>query len=169
MFKFAHLPRRTLDWLDDHWPGIWRREIIPMIDEGLFSGIYCADDGRASKPTADMAGILILKEMHDLTYNEAVENAMLHAAWQYALDTAPEAGYVAVRTLKYFAAKVMENDCHRTAFEDMTKKIIGKLQIETGIQRMDSTHILSNMANLGRLGLFVKTEFSFPPGHLEPF
>lgn len=161
MFKFAHLPPRTLEWLESHWPGIWRREIIPMIDERLFSGLYCADDGRASKPTADMAGIMILKEMHDLTYDEAVENATLHTGWQYALDVAPSAGYVAVRTLKYFAAGIMESDCHRTAFEDMTKKIVEKLQIETGVQRMDSTHILSNMANLSRLGLFVKTTEAF--------
>jgi len=32
-----------------------------MIDERLFSSLYCADDGRPSKATADMIGILILK------------------------------------------------------------------------------------------------------------
>jgi len=43
-----------------------------MIDERLFSGQYCADDGRPSKATADMVGILILKDKEDLTDEETV-------------------------------------------------------------------------------------------------
>jgi len=71
-FKWDHLPEETLRRLDADWCGIWQREIMPMIDESLFSGQYCADDGRPSKATADMVGILILKDKEDLTDEETV-------------------------------------------------------------------------------------------------
>jgi hypothetical protein len=47
--------------------------------------------GRASKATADMVGILILKEMEDLTDEEPVGRVAFDIRWQYALDLAPGA------------------------------------------------------------------------------
>lgn len=157
IFKWEHLPEKTLSWLEANWPGVWQREIIPMIDEGQFADLYCADDGRASKATADMVGILILKEMEDLTDEETVGRVMLDVGWQYALDLAPGEAYVAQRTLQYFRAKVVRSGAHRALFADITDKIMAALGTRHAAQRKDSTHILSNMAHLTRLGLFVKT------------
>lgn len=157
MFKWEHLPEKTLAWLEANWPGVWQREIIPMIDEKAFRDLYCADDGRASKATADMVGILILKEMEDLTDEETVGRVMLDVGWQYALDIAPAEAYVAQRTLQYFRAKVVRNGVHRALFADITDKIMAALGTRHAAQRKDSTHILSNMAHLSRLELFVKT------------
>jgi hypothetical protein len=157
MFKWEHLPEKTLAWLEGNWPGVWQREIIPMIDEGQFAGLYCADDGRASKATADMVGILLLKEMEDLTDEETVGRVVFDIRWQYALDLAPDEAYVAPRTLQYFRAKVVRSGAHRDLFADITDKIMAALGTRHATQRKDSTHILSNMAHLTRLQLFVKT------------
>jgi len=75
-----------------------------MIDERLFSSLYCADDGRPSKATADMIGILILKDKEDLTDEETVRRFAYGLDWQYALDMAPGEANVAERTLQYFRA-----------------------------------------------------------------
>lgn len=157
IFKWEHLPEKTVGWLESNWPGVWQREVIPMIDERMFSGLYCANDGRASKATADMIGILILKEFEDLTDEETVGRVMLDVGWQYALDMDPGDAYVAERTLQYFRAKLLADAWHTALFEDLTDKIIAALGTFTGMQRQDSTHIMSNMKTLRRLELFVKT------------
>lgn len=156
-FKWDHLPEKTVERLEADWPGVWQREIIPMINERLFSGLYCADDGRPAKATADMIGIMILKDMEDLTDEETARRFMYGLDWQYALDIAPADAYVAERTIQYFRADMVADASHRAAFTDITDKIIAKLGIRAGKQRKDSSHILSNMKTLRRLELFVTT------------
>ena len=48
----------------------------------------------------------------------------------------------------------MGSDRGRVLFEEMTGKIIEALGVKTDRQRLDSTHIVSNVAQLTRLGLF---------------
>jgi len=157
LFKWDHLPEKTRAWLEANWPGVWQREIIPMIDERMFSGLYCADDGRASKATADMVGILLLKDMDDLTDEETAQRVVFDTRWQYALDMAPGEAYVAERTIQYFRANMLADAGHTALFTDLADKIIAALGTRTGTQRKDSSHILSNMKMLRRLELFVKT------------
>jgi len=157
LFKWEHLPEKTLAWLDANWPGVWRREVIPMIDERLFRGLYCRNDGRASKATADMVGILILKDMDDLTDKETVQRVMFDTRWQYALDMAPGEAYVAERTLQYFRANMLADEAHTALFAGLADKIIAALGTRVWMQREDSTHIMSNMKKLRRLELFVET------------
>lgn len=157
LFKWDHLPERTVAWLEANWPGVWQREIIPMIDERMFSSLYCKDDGRASKATADMVGILILKDMDDLTDNETAQRVVFDTRWQYALDMAPGEAYVAERTIQYFRANMLADAGHTALFADLADKIIATLGTRTGTQREDSTHVLSNIKMLRRLELFVKT------------
>ncbi len=156
-FKWDHLPEETLRRLDADWCGIWQREVLPMIDEHLFSGQYCADDGRPSKATADMVGILILKDKEDLTDEETARRFAYGLDWQYALDVAPADAYVAERTIQYFRANMLANAAHKAAFTDITDRIIAGLGTHLGMQRDDSSHLLSNMKILTRLELFVKT------------
>ena len=51
----------------------------------------------------------------------------------------------------------MQHDGGRLAFQETTDRIIRALGIRTGKQRLDSTHIMSNIATLTRLGLFCET------------
>ena len=51
----------------------------------------------------------------------------------------------------------MQHDGGRLAFQETTDRIIQALGIRTGKQRLDSTHIMSNIATLTRLGLFCET------------
>ena len=51
----------------------------------------------------------------------------------------------------------MQDDGGRLAFQETTDRIIQALGIRTGKQRLDSTHIMSNIATLTRLGLFCET------------
>jgi hypothetical protein len=51
----------------------------------------------------------------------------------------------------------MKHDMGKLVFKDTADKILARLEIDTSRQRLDSTHILSNIAVLTRLGLFCET------------
>jgi len=57
--------------------------------------------------------------------------------------------------------RVVGDKAVRRVFDAVTDKIIEILCLRLGKQRLDSTHIRSNMANLSRLGLFVRTIETF--------
>ena len=60
-------------------------------------------------------------------------------------------------------SSLIQHDGGRLAFQETTDRIIQALGIRTG-QRLDSTHIMSNIATLTRLGLFPETHAVVPAG-----
>ena len=143
--------------LETDWPGQFRRCALPLIDEHAFDDLYHASNGRPNKPVQTVIGVLILKEMHNHTDAEALFNLDFNLAWHVALELEPEEAHLCQKTLHNFRAKLMKNDRARLLFEDMTEKMIKALGISTDRQRLDSTHITSNVARLTRLGLFCET------------
>ncbi len=95
--------------------------------------------------------------MFDLTDAEALGALDYDLRWQVALDLKPEEAHTCQKTLHHFRAKLMGSDKAKILFEEMTGRIIDALGVKTEKQRLDSTHITSNMARLTRLGLFVET------------
>lgn len=73
-----------------HWAGGFRRKALPVLltNEETFRPLFCEDNGRPNKPVAATLGVIILKEMFDLTDEAAVDNFEFNNAWQYALDAA---------------------------------------------------------------------------------
>jgi hypothetical protein len=151
------LPEDKRARLERDWPGEFRRSVLPLIDEELFRDLFCADNGRPNKPVQTVVGVLILKEMRDLTDAEALAALDYDLRWQVALDLEPEEAHCCQKTLHNFRARIMANDRARVLFEDMVSKILAALGIDTSSQRLDSTHIISNIARLTRLRLFCET------------
>ena len=104
-----------------------------------------------------MLGVLVLKEMFDLTDIEALEELEFNLLWHHALGLEMEEAHLAQKTLHNFRVRLMEHDGGRLAFCETTDRMIGALGLRTGKQRVDSTHIMSNIAVLTRLGLFCET------------
>ena len=151
------LPEEKRTRLEDDWPGEFRRSALPLIDEERFRGLYCADNGRPNKAVMTVIGALILKEIEDLTDAEAVGAVDFDLRWHVALDLEPEKAHICQKTLHNFRAKLMASDEGRRLFEEMTERILKALGVSADRQRLDSTHIMSNMAVLTRLGLFCET------------
>jgi len=151
------LPEDKRRRLEHDWPGRFRRSALPLIDEEAFRDLYHEWNGRPNKPVQTVVGVLLLKEMHDLTDEQALFNLDFNLAWHVALDLTPEEAHTCQKTLHNFRAKLMESEKGKLLFEQMTGKIIEALGIRTERQRLDSTHITSNIARLTRLGLFCET------------
>ncbi len=151
------LPEDKRRRLERDWPGRFRTSALPLIDEEAFRELYHQWNGRPNKPVETIIGVLLLKEMNDLTDAEAVGALDYDLRWHVALDLEPEEAHCCQKTLHNFRAKLMESDKAKLLFEDMTGKIIEALGVRTERQRLDSTHITSNIARLTRLGLFCET------------
>src|SRR3990170_4570712 len=143
--------------LQKTWAEEFRSKALPLIDEERFAHMYCEDNGRPNRAVQTLLGVLILKEFGDLTDGEALEQLEFNLLWHYALQLTAEESHLPQKTLHNFRARLIEHDGGRVAFCETTDRIIAALGIRTGRQRLDATHIMSNIAALTRLGLFCET------------
>jgi hypothetical protein len=151
------LPPSKAQRLQASWAEIFRNRALPLIDESQFASMYCADNGRPNRPVETVFGVLLLKEMFSLTDAEALEQVEFNLLWQHALQLSPEEGHLCQKTLHNFRAGVMAQDLARVAFAETTDRILSALGTQVSRQRLDSTHVVSNIALLSRLGLFCET------------
>lgn len=157
LFQTAHfLPSEKRERLEQEWPGLFFREILPLIKEGVFAELYDAGNGRPNKSVRLVVGVLLLKEMFDLTDQEALWRLDYDFSWHVALGAEPDV-HCCQKTLHNFRAKLLKSTAARQLFEDLTQSLIKRLGLQTEQQRLDSTHIISNIARLSRLGLFCET------------
>ena len=157
------LPEAKQKRLESQWPGIFRREILPMLfeAEAEFAGLYHGVLGAPNKPVAELLGVLILKEFHDYTDEQTLEAVEFNLQWQYALQLGLSEASVCQKTLHNFRNRLVHGRKHQTLFHQLTSRIIERFGLDTSRQRMDSTQVVGAMKQLSRLGLFVKTIETF--------
>ena len=146
--------------LEKTWAQAFRAQCFPLIDEELFRPLYCADNGTPCKSIRVLVGATLLQALFDLTDAETQAAVDYDLRWHLALglDPCDDDDYVAQRTLQYFRAKLLAHDLVRALFADLTEKLLDRLGVATGQQRLDSTHLLSHFARVSRLGLFCETQ-----------
>jgi len=155
----AWLYPQKVERLKESWAGPFREFILPMLIEAekKFARFYSRNMGAPNKPVSVLLGILLLKELNDLTDREALQNYEFSMQWHYALDTTPNDAHICEKTLFNFRNRIPDKKPLLELFNDVVKGIIGKWSLETGTHRLDSSVIMSNMKILSRLGLFMKT------------
>lgn len=143
--------------LERSWAEVFRTKILPLIDEEAFRACFHADNGRPNKSIRLLVGLHILKEADDLTDEQVLDALEFNIQWQHALGVEPATAHVAERTLYYFRHKLMENERAQRVFEQVTQAMMKMDGLSAARQRLDSTHVISNIAVLTRLGLFTET------------
>ena len=63
--------------LERSWAEVFRNEALPLIDEERFAPMYCVDNGRPNRAVQTVLGVHLLKEMFNLTDDEALEQLEL--------------------------------------------------------------------------------------------
>jgi hypothetical protein len=141
------------------WAGPFREKALPILlrAETDFAEFYDESNGRPNRSVALVVGTLVLKEANDLTDEEALGALDFDLRWHYAFDLAPEDSHVCQKTLHNFRAKLLASGKGAVVFRRLTDDLIAALGVRIDRQRLDSTHILSNFAQLNRLGLFCET------------
>jgi len=157
---FEHLGPKRLALLESSWAHLFREEILHNLPaEKLFS-LYSEHYGRRTKELYTMLGIALLQQQQDLTDEETIRQFAFNIEWHYALnvtDASDFSSYVSSRTLWTMRDIVARLGLDEVLFENVTDALKKLFELDPSKQRLDSIHIFSNMAHLGRIRLFVRT------------
>ena len=100
-----------------------------------------------------MAGLVFIMEFEDWTKEEAAAAYMFRSDLWYALNLGPGGHSLSVRTLERYQEIFRENELASTVMNDVTKRLVELLEQDISKQRLDSTHVFSDMATFGRTRL----------------
>jgi competence protein ComGF len=168
-FAFLGPKRRSL--LDMTWAKIFREEILPDLPVEVLRNTYDDLMGRPTKELYAMLGVMIIQQMEDLSDEEAARQFAFNIQWHYALDITGDSdktSYICPKTLWTMRdqlsqpildkkGKPLPQNGYDVVFESVADKLARVFEIDVTKQRLDSTHIFSNMRHLGRVGLFAAT------------
>lgn len=157
-WQFMSPKRREM--LDRDWPGFFREHILDLLPVEKFSIAFPRRFGRPTKELRTVLGVLALQQYHDLADLEACKQFAYDIQWHYALDVVEEsdqAKYICHKTLWTMRTMATELCLDADLFDASAKELAEMFRVDPGKQRIDSVHIRSNMARLGRIGIFVKS------------
>jgi len=143
----------TLKRLRGGWPGLFRSQMLHLMPARELGQHFHPTLGCRTKELYAMAGVIFLKGFFDLTIEEAVERYLTDAAWQYALNVNPMEASLSHATVERYTALFVEDDLAAEVFHRVTSAFIEVLELDVSRQRLDSTHIFSDMATFGRTKL----------------
>ncbi len=147
---FSPMVRRRLR---EDWPGVFRLQLLHLMPAGELGEHFHAPLGRRTKELYGMAGVVFLKEFFNLTIEQAVERYLFDAAWQYALNVNPVEASMSHATIERYTRLFAEDDLAGQVFHEVTSALIEALELDVSRQRLDSTHIYSDMATFGQTKL----------------
>ena len=160
----SELPEKQRKRLENSWAGTFYKEFFCRIDEESFAVLYSDKDSRPNVPVNVLIGLEALKSGYGWSDLELYENYCYNLQLRYALgyDRLGD-GDFEIRTLYYFRERLSRYNAEHginlleKAFEQVTDKQITALKVRTGMQRMDSTQIASNIVSASRLQLLVES------------
>ena len=148
--------------LESSWAHLFKIEVLPILfrNEDRYAMLY-GKTGRPNFSVARLLGLCLLQELNDLSDQQALDTFSFDIRWRYALDVSEDEDYLSRRSLVEFrrrlAAKDPEMKLVRNVFDNIRDSAIKKLGLSARDQRLDSTHIISNIRIRGRLALFSNT------------
>jgi hypothetical protein len=159
----SELPEKQRKRLENSWAGPFYREFFSRIDEQAFAVLYSDVASRPNVPVNVFVGLEALKAGFGWSDQELYENYCYSLQVRYALgyDRLGD-GDFEIRTLYYFRERLSKYNAEKgvnlleKAFEQITDAQIVALKVRTGMQRMDSTQIASNIVSASRLQLLVE-------------
>jgi len=157
---FGHLGPKRLALLESSWAHLFRDEILHKLPAEKLFHLYDDHKGRPTKELYTMLGMVLLQQMEDLTDEATVRQFAFNLEWHYALnvtDPSDASSYVAPRTLWTMRDQIGQLGLEQALFENVTDALAKLFALDPSKQRLDSVHIFSNMAHLGRIRIFVRT------------
>ena len=148
--------------LESSWAHFFKMEVLPILlrCEDQYAILY-GNTGRPNFSVARLLGLCLLQEFNTLSDQQALDALGFDIRWRYALDVGDEDDYLSRRSLVEFRRRLVVKDPEmnliRGVFENIRDTALKKLKISSSDQRIDSTHIISNICTRGRLDLFSRT------------
>jgi hypothetical protein len=147
------IPPLGLKRIRQGWQGLFRHVLLKLMPAQKLGQHFHPILGRHTKELYSIAGLLFLQEVHDWTNSQSVEAYLFHTDLQYALNLAPGSDQMCERTFERYRALFLEDEAARGVMDQVTMELVQELEINIDEQRLDSTHVFSNMASFGRTRL----------------
>jgi hypothetical protein len=154
---WSHIGPKRRKLLDRSWAGVFRKILLRDLPVERIARNLTAYSGRPSKELYAMTGALILQQMHDVSDEEMQRALAFNLDWHYALDITDDSDastYYSERTIRNYRAIILKENLAPIIFGELTDRLVKEFGVDTTRQRLDSTHVQSNMRKLGRTRLF---------------
>ena len=159
----SELPEKQQKRLKRSWADTFYQEFFCRLDEEPFSVLYSEKASRPNVPVNVLVGLEALKAGFGWNDQELYERFCYDLQVRYALgyDRLGD-GDFEIRTLYYFRERLSHYNVEHginlleKAFEQVTDTQLTALKVRTGMQRMDSTQIASNIVSASRLQLLIE-------------
>lgn len=155
---FAPLARKRVD---EGWPALLRHSLLHLLPVRQLGRHFDPHIGRPSKELYSMAGLMLVQEFHHWTNAEAVEAYLFRTDVQFALNLEPGQDELCERTWERYRARFLDDGLAQEILDAVTGQLVAQLDLKIDEQRLDSTHVFSNMARFGRTRLLAITSQRF--------
>lgn len=154
------MPPKMRDKLYTSWAHTFRETVFAQIPEERFAVLFSETDSRPNAPINVLMGSDILKAGFSWTDEELENHLQFDLQTRYALGLDDLSQSVPTlrslqnhrRRVREYAQKTGEN-LYEIVFQIVTDAQLQKLALKTDWQRMDSTQLMSNIAQGSRLEL----------------
>jgi len=139
--------------LTSGWQHLFRQAILKLMPARKLAEHFDPQMGRPTKELYSIAGLLFIMEFRNWTHEEAADAYMFNIDTQYALNLQPQNQSLCRRTIERYINLFREDELAQAIMHDVTGELVQLLELDVSKQRLDSTHIESNMAKFGRMKL----------------
>jgi hypothetical protein len=139
--------------LKSGWQHLFRCAILKQLPAGKLAEHFHPDLGRPTKELYSIAGLIFIMEFRNWTHEEAADAYMFNIDLQYALNLEPEQQSLCRRTIERYIKLFRTDNLAQDVMHSVTDELVQLLDLDVSKQRLDSTHLESNMAKFGRIRL----------------
>jgi hypothetical protein len=158
-----NLPDNLKEQLNKGWAGKFYEHVFCKIDESKFADMYDSNNGRPNFPVKILVSLEVLKHQFNLTDRELLERFHFDARYIKALGL-NEVGQLILgkRTLYDFRERVVdyiketEHNPMNEVFDELLDNFLEVANLDSDIQRMDSTMVEADIKHLTRIQLMRK-------------
>jgi hypothetical protein len=135
----------------DGWQGVFRAAMLELMPAKELGKHFHPSMGRPTKELYSVAGLIFLQEFHHWTNAEAAEAYLFRTDVQFALNLEPGCDEMCDRTFERYRKIFLEDELAGRVMDRVTTRLVDLLDLDVRKQRLDSTHVFSNMATFGRM------------------
>jgi transposase len=133
---------------------IFNEQVLPILwsKRELLCALYCEDNGRPANEPVIALGATLLQFMEKVPDRQAGENLRVNLGWKYALGLEVDHPGFHYSSLCNFRGRLIEAQMQRIGFDAILDALRDAgLVSKRKRQRLDSTHVLGNVAKMSRL------------------
>ena len=157
------LPNKVRRRLEESWAGVFYQECFRRINEENFAVLYTDKASRPNVPVNILVGLECLKAGFGWSDEEMYDQFLYNIQVRYALGLNElNSSHFDLRTVYNFRRRLSQYrqeadiDLMANLFAEMTGEQVAAFKVRTGMQRMDSSQISSDIADISRLQLVVE-------------